>query len=150
MNGSHEIRALSHDSNTDRPFVHQRITYYPGMTLAQLPKVLSKRYKYFVLDFGSPNPHTVHAFERCDICLVVGPICPWKTKLYMKSVREIFYSTKKKEEIVYLGNFMERKRDLLQVSKQCGIRVIPIPFLPNPFRITSEHFTFFNEILGGN
>lgn len=150
MNGSHAIHALSRNPHTDAPFVHQRITYYPDMTLAALPEVLSRHYKYYVLDFGGPNPHTAYAFERCGIRLVIGSVSPWKREQFIKSVRNSFYNMKNKEENVYLGNLMERKSDVEQIEKDCGIRIVPVPFFPNPFRITSKDFTFFEKILGGN
>lgn len=149
MNGSHEISSLSHREG-NAPFVHQRITYYPDMTLAQLPEVLSRHYKYCVLDFGSPNPHTMQAFERCGIRLVIGHASPWKNEQFAQSVNRPFYNRSRKEGTVYLGNFMERKSDLKQIAKHCGIHLVPVPFLPNPFRITSKDFPFFEEILGGN
>lgn len=150
MNGSREICTLSQESSSDKPFVHQRITYYPSMTLLQLPKVLSRHYRYYVLDFGRPNLHTMRAFERCDIRLVIGSVCPWKKTQFIQSVHSIFYNDKNKEDNVYLGNFMEHKRDLEPIEQQCDVHIVPVPFLPNPFRITSKDFAFFEEILGGN
>lgn len=152
MNGRHEISALRQDCRADAgaPFVHQRVAYYPDMTLAGLGKVLSEHYRYFVLDFGSPNPHTLQTFLSCDIRMVVGSVCPWKCPQYIRFIQKSSYNITVKEDVVYLGNDMEHKRDLKKLEHNCGIRVTPVPYLPNPFRITSESFAFFEKILGGN
>lgn len=152
MNGRQEICSLGQNfrAGTDAMFVCQKVCYYPNMTLAGLAEVLSGHYRYFVLDFGSPNPHTIPAFMGCNIRLVVGSVCPWKAPQYIGYVQNSSYYITAKEDVVYLGNFMERKRDLKELEQRCGMRVIPVPYLPNPFRITSESFAFFEKILGGN
>lgn len=147
MNGSHEILALAGKKNSDTPFVHQRVTYYPGVTLVQTPKILSCRYKYFVMDFGCPNSHTIREFLQCDLRLIVGYVSPWKVVQLEQFVRKLSgVSQFKEEENVYIGNFMGRKKDLEQISKKLNIRMIPMPFLPNPFRVTSSDFGFFETI----
>lgn len=153
LNGSHEICALAGKQNPNKPFTHQRITYYPNLTLAQLPVILSKRYKHYVLDFGRPNQYTIQAFLRCDIRLVIGPVSPWKQAQYQKFVQETFHISAK-EEVCYIGGYlgccMEHIKDSGQFLRNYGISVIPVPFLPNPFRIASKDFAFFEKILGGN
>ena len=150
MNGSHQICSLAGKQNPRMPFVHQRITYYPSVTLDQMQKVLSKHYKYFVLDFGCANPHTAQAFAHCDIRLVIGCISPWKNTQYMKAVQTFCLKYRKEGGIVYLGNLSWGRKINGQLEKCCDIQIVPVPFLPNPFRVTSDEFTFFEDILKGN
>lgn len=46
-----------------------------------------------------------------------------------------------------MGNL---KKDRKRVETSYGIRVIPVPFLENPFQVSSHDFGFFEQIWKGN
>jgi len=119
--------------------------------MSKAKEILTKRYRYFVLDFGSPNTYTYPLFLNCDIQLVVGYTGPWKLHAYENFLKNhlVAYSDRK-EVCFYIGNTMGSKADLSHFSKQLGVNLISMPILPNPFQITFEHFSFFEKILGGN
>ena len=151
LGGRREISSIARKhSDDDRPFIHQRVVYYPNVTANRLAEVLAGRYRYFVLDFGGQALHMQQAFSECSIRLVIGNICPWKKSQFARSVQKSFYNKKTKEDVVYLGNYMECKSDQREVEKKCGINIIPVPYLPDPFRIASENFGFFEKIMEEN
>lgn len=41
------------------------------------------------------------------------------------------------------------KKDRKRVETSYGIRVIPVPFLENPFQVSSHDFGFFEQIWKG-
>lgn len=45
-----------------------------------------------------------------------------------------------------MGNL---KKDRKRVETSYGIRVIPVPFLENPFQVSSHDFGFFEQIWKG-
>lgn len=150
VNASNEIASLSKKTDKTLPFTKNKITYYPKLTLSNAEKILTKHYKYFVLDFGNPNSHTFPVFTRCDIKIIIGYTQPWKQAAYEKFVHEhTFIQQKNKEDCYYIGNIMGSRGSLDKLSKKLGVRMIPMPFFSNPFQITSEQFSFFEEILGG-
>lgn len=149
MNTSHEIRTLAGRSDSGACFHHQRVVYYPDMTVSCAQKIVDRHCRYYVLDFGCPNPHTFPAFLRCDHKLVVGSASPWKTAQYQKFMEQAKRHQFREEDCLYMGNFTGSKKDLNLLSRALGIRIIPIPYFPNPFRVTSSYFGFFDEILTG-
>lgn len=148
MNTSREIRTLAGKPEVGICFHHQRVAYYPDMTVAAAGKILAGHCRYFVLDFGCPNPHTLPAFLACDRKLVVGNASPWKRTQYLAYVTANFGAPdKRKEDQLYICNFIESQNDISLLSKALGARVIPMPYFPDPFHIASSYFGFFDEIL---
>lgn len=149
MNTSHEIRALAGRPDAGTCFHHQRVVYFPDMTVSSAQEIVNRRFRYYVLDYGCPNPHTFPSFLGCDHMLVVGSASPWKTAQYQKFMEQARRCRFREEDCLYMGNFTGITKDLRLLSRDLGIRVIPVPYFPNPFRVTSSCFGFFNEILSG-
>lgn len=149
MNTSHEIRTLAGKTDNGTCFHHQRVVYYPDMTVSSAQEIVNRRFRYYVLDFGCPNPHTFPAFLRCDRMLVIGSASPWKTEQYQKFTEQVRRYRFREEECLYMGNFTGTKKDLRLLSRNLGIHMVPVPYFPNPFQVTSSYFGFLNEILSG-
>ncbi|MCM1105402.1 MAG: hypothetical protein NC355_00525 [Blautia sp.] len=147
MNASHEIRALAGRPDHGSSFRHQRIEYYPDMTLSYAQKILAGHYRYYVLDFGCPGPHTLREFDKCDHRLIIGCAGAWKATQYRKFVEHTINNPYREEDYLYIGNFMGCKNDIELLSHAFGARVIPMPYLSDPFHVASSYFGFFEDIL---
>lgn len=130
-----------------RKFSYMHILMYPSATLSLLPDILCQPTEYFVLDFGVLNSNTYQAFARCDYKIMLGNICPWKWEHYSQILKKLstehwnFYKDMK------LLGIPGEKENLKKVHKYVSNSIMPVPFIENPFRITSANFGFFNRLL---
>ncbi|MCD7709089.1 MAG: hypothetical protein LUI02_04360 [Clostridiales bacterium] len=148
MNASHEIFSLSGKSGEESTFCLQRVDYHPAMTISSEQEMLSRRYRYFVLDFGKLNTYTTAEFLHCDRKLAIGCVSPWKQAQFQKFYGKLSHSKNlEKEGILYIGNYMGTEGDLRKLEKRLGTRVMPMPFIPDPFHVDSANFTFFEDVL---
>ncbi len=123
-------------------FNFMNITFYSSITLSRLSEILQKNYKYFVLDFGTINNITIKEFMRCDTRIALCSYSPWKKKAlsdFTCLLEENNINIKK--DIKLLGNLVEKKT---------SIKFDSIPFIANPFQITSQYFWLFEKLLERN
>ncbi len=151
VNASHAIAALSTKKDPTIPFSHQGVSYYPGVMLRQLPEWLRLPHKYKILDFGVLNAYTFPEFMRCDYHVVFTNVSIWKTgqlEQFIEEIKKTNTGKDKKTNIHFLCTG-DLKKDRDRIRRAYGIRVIPVPFLSNPFQVSSKHFGFFEQIWKG-
>ena len=90
-------------------------------------------------------PHW-NEYLRCDRKLVIGSLAPWKKNCYESLFSKYPTSLKNGDGFVYLVQTGNR-HDMKDFAKKNGISMERIPFLPNPFQIGREHFTFLEQLL---
>lgn len=151
VNASHAIGTLSPEKDPTIPFHYQRVSYYPDVTLRQLPERLHLPHKYKILDFGVLNTYTFPEFVRCDHYVVLTNVSIWKTKQLTQFIEEIKKTNIGKDYKTNI-HFLctgDLKKDRDRIERAYGIRVIPVPFLANPFQVSSKHFGFFEQLWKG-
>jgi hypothetical protein len=146
VNASHEIASLSGEADPSAAFRRQGVVYYPSLTVRRISEVTQQRFKYYILDFGRPTPHTFPEFLRCDHRIILTDTAIWKTAELDRFFLEFqkYNTAWNTFKMVCLRGTEEGCANLY---KRCGVRVISAPFLGNPFHITSGQFSFFETIL---
>lgn len=134
LNATAEIQSLSR-RKSDKEFVKNGITFFPKVTLSELPNIIKLNYNNYIIDFGVPNVYTYSELKRCNYRFALISYSPWKEELLSKfllSLEENQLIVRK--DIILLGNPGIKEKH-------------SIPFFSNPFQITSECFGFFDELL---
>lgn len=151
VNASRAIRALSKKKDTDLSFSYQGVSYYPEVTIRELPERLQMRCRYKVLDFGVLTPYTMPAFAQCDRQIVMTNAGLWKTRQltqFLDGYKQKNYRKDTKQTITFFA-VGAAENDIRQLSASCGVRVIPIPFLKTPFHVSHRDFGIFENIWKG-
>lgn len=116
-----------------------------------MPELMHLRHKYKVLDFGVLTPYTLPEFKRCDQQIVLTNISCWKTKQLDQFLQNQKITIRKdRTECILFLCWGATKDNQKQIQRAYGIRVIPVPFLENPFQVSSKHFQFFEQIWKGD
>jgi len=138
------------DESDKLSFRKHGIDFYPESNLTDLTGLLSEHYDVLVLDFGVLNQNTYPAFKRCDLCIVLGYMSPWNSKSYWNWVANIFHNINNEhKEIILLGN-LSSQGEIKQFRRRFGIHAIPVPFVENPFQLSSNHWKFIERALERN
>lgn len=126
------------------------IAIFPHQTFNSLPKILCMDFEYFVLDMGVLNTYSAKEFAKCEKQFLICSLSRWKRNLSVEKIKKLLNTCYiHQKNVTILGNCKE-KRSTLSISNKEPFKVIPIPFLPDPFQIDTEFFSFFREILGTN
>lgn len=134
-------------SNGTTPFNYLHIKMYPSVTLSLLPDILGQPYSYFIIDFGTFHPNIAQAFFRCDLKIMIGNICPWKWKHYFEIINQLKINHRNcYNDIHYLGTPGLKENQKIMKSR-FPVSIMPVPFIDNPFHITSKNFGFFENLL---
>jgi hypothetical protein len=149
LNGSNQIRSLSDDPDMDT-FFYMDIACYPSSIAEDLNRILAERFSYIILDLGVLTSDTCREFYRCDLKFIIGSVSPWKAGRFYDTLESLLYNTNPSQDhIVILGN-LGIKETLRDFQRFCGCQVYAIPFLQNPFQLTTANCTFFQEMLAKN
>jgi hypothetical protein len=146
LNASRQIGALSDGKGTGF-FRYLKIDFYPDAKLDQLPDILGKNYSCVVFDMGTLGTAAYPEFVQCDLKLVVGSVRPWKAGSFEnwlnrhQSLYNIF-----SEDFIFLGN-MGIKEELAVCTRRYRLPMLAVPYLENPFQLTSSDWTFFEKLL---
>jgi hypothetical protein len=147
LNATNQICSLSPGTGK-RPFSYMGITIFPGTTHTSLPEILRMDFDFFILDMGVLNVYTANEFARYDRQFLVGSLSKWKRKHTLKQIEHLILNSRlHRDYLLILGND-DKKESKKTFFFEDGFRVCPIPFIPNPFRLDSELFSFFEKILG--
>ena len=149
MNATRQIGALSSDRKK-RFFQFFDIDFYPEVIPNQLPDLLEKNYACVLFDMGVLGSATYPEFMRCELKLVAGSISPWKMGIYRNWLdkNQTIWKTNS-EDIILLGN-LGGKTEINRWKSQFRIPIRAVPYLENPFQLTSSDWTFFKELLKEN
>lgn len=149
MNGSGQILCYSNGNDTEK-FRYMNLTCYPHAIREDLPGILSARYSYIVFDIGVLTSESYWDFYKCDVKFVIGSISPWKRNRFDELLQSLLYNMNTcQDHVVLLGN-LGIKETIKAFEQYHTISVFAIPFLPNPFQLTTANCTFFQELLSKN
>jgi hypothetical protein len=146
LNTTHQIESLSPGTGT-KPFSHKGIRVYPHTTITSLPELLGQDFDVFLLDMGVLNTYTAKEFIRCDRQFLLCSLNSWKQEHTCQKLEALLKNIPFTHKTIIIGN-CEKKESTLLLSDGTRLKVIPAPFLPNPFQLHSELFPFFGKILG--
>ena len=145
-NGSGQILALTGDAPCSS-FRYMDITCYPLLRHEDLPRVLQSRFAYTVIDLGVLTADSCWDFYRCDIKLVVASVSPWKVHHWKELQETLLYNMNTcQDHVLLLGN-LGIKETVKPLGQRNRILSLAVPYLPNPFRLTTADCTFFEEML---
>jgi hypothetical protein len=146
LNASHQIGCLS-DGKGNGFFRFLKIDFYPETKWDQLPDILGTNYSCVIFDMGTLGTAAYPEFVRCDLKLVVCSIRPWKSGSLSNWLgrHQSLYNICS-EDIIFLGN-MGIKEDLAVCGRRYQIPMLAVPYLENPFQLTSSDWTFFEKLL---
>lgn len=135
------------------------ITIHQNVTFNHLPEILSLGYDYIVLDMGVLNQYTLPEFWRNDIHFVLGHSYPTKGPYYHNFINFIFSSfrgenlnkkhlkeLKIRRNISFLDS-LGLKDNAKNFYKQYQVSLDIVPFIQNPFQLTSNEWRFFQALL---
>lgn len=125
------------------------IDFYPNSTLAEYSLLLKEHYDVLVLDFGVLNQLTLPEYLNCDMCLALGYISPWNSGAFWDWLVKNLSVKDKNAKIVVLGN-LASPSNVKKFKHQYGAHSIAVPFLENPFQLTSGNFHFIERTLERN
>lgn len=146
LNPSDQISSLKNKDCRTR-FSHYHIDFFPNSTLSSYNNILSGKHQYYVIDFGVLNINTLNDFMRCDIKFAICSLSPWKTTSLTKFLNLfIDNNVNIEKDITLLGYPVESKPYNKEISEMPQ-EIYCIPYLQNPFHITSGYFNFFEMIL---
>lgn len=121
-------------------FSHNNIDFFPSVTLATLQDILRRNYNFFILDFGVLNPFTINEYERCNLQYAICPTLPWKRNEFYKFIQMFKNNNSKfQDNITFIGYSKQKEIHSIDITA--------IPFLSNPFQITSDEFIYFEKVL---
>ena len=149
VNGTNEISCLR-KKPTDEMFRHMNIAFYPNSTFSMFNEIRKKEYKYIILDFGVLNTYSAKEFMRCDKRYILCSCSPWKEgqfSNYLGFLEENNINVN--TDITLLGNLVE-KNSYPDNFKFMNHKFDSIPYIANPFLITSQYFKLFENILERN
>ena len=121
---------------------------YPEAALTALPQLYAAEYSYYVLDLGVISPRTEAEFLRCDLRFFLCDFSPWKQEQLSLLLQEMTKDKRLQQTITLLGNSGSCRR-LPRFLKDYSYHIRNLPYLPNPFLLTSGDFAFFENILKG-
>ena len=146
VNSSDEISAicpLSLESNIC--FSYYNIQFFPRVTLADLPTIFTLHFDYFILDFGAFHSRACREFFQADLCFVTGIICKWKPNGF-QAFLDSYHQYMKPDKIIFLESMNVHKIQL-SVKDYGSLAFRHIPFLNNPFQITSQDWEFYQRLV---
>lgn len=148
LNATDEISNLCKDSYRDY-FLYCGITIYPNVTFTALSEISSPSYEYLVLDMGIIHPNIYSEYFRNDLCILLGSICPWKSREYYMFLEELKkYNKKYWDKVWCFGSFGIKEHTRL-FQKHYHYHLETYPYLENPFRLTSGDWHFYERLIKG-
>ncbi|MCI5857877.1 MAG: hypothetical protein MR016_11035 [Agathobacter sp.] len=145
-NGSGQILALA-GSAQQPSFCYMDITCYPCLRREDLPRIMQSRFSYTVIDLGILTSESCWDFYRCDIKLVVASVSPWKAHLLKEMQETLLYNMNTSQDHMLLLGNLGIKETVKPFGQRNRLLALPVPYLPNPFRLTTADCTFFEEML---
>lgn len=121
------------------------ICYYTDICVGQIPEIMNSRYEVFVLDLGSDYRSVREEFLRCDRKIIARSISPWKVSAYEHFLKEITATENYEswEFLALFANMLDKKK----IQKRCGVRLISIPWIENPFYLKKDDMFFLQKIV---
>ncbi len=144
---SSQILALSSGRNREKSFVYHDISFFPCTNLTSLREILELDFDYFVLDFGVLNSYSFGEFLRYENRFLVCSLSKWKRERSLETLKKFASTNKNILECFKILSLSIDKKSTLQLSRHIKLYLCPLPFLPNPFLLPANLFTFFNRTL---
>lgn len=146
VNGSGQAARLN--GNDRSAFSLQGVDYYPETTSAHIPEILTRNYRWIILDLGLPGRSYMPEFERCDIRLMLVDGSPWHLEEAEQGLSDFLDHREGRGEITLLGNPWPQKK-LQTGSKLHQFPHLQVPYISDPFLIFPRDFWIFEKILTG-
>lgn len=124
------------------------VDYYPNVKKDEIPALANAGYEILIFDFGVPASDNMDEFYRCDQKLLLSSAACWRRDEMANFFTE--YPQIKKLESLFFMILHGTTSDMHKIAKIHSLpyhRLRAIPFLLNPFHISKEQFSFFDELL---
>lgn len=147
LNTTNQIRSLAPDSG-NTSFFYIGIHVFPGTTLTSLPEILRMDFDYFILDMGVLNVYTANEFFKCEKQFLVCSLSKWKRAQTIQKLEQLLVNNYTMLGCLNLLTMSSIKESKLSMMYGHVLKVHSVPFLPNPFQVTPEFFSFFGKLMG--
>lgn len=147
VNASNQIRSLVPGTG-NAPFTYMGIRVFPYTTITSLPEILCMDYDYFILDMGVLNTYTTKEFLKSEKQFLVCSLSKWKRAQTLSKLEHLLNENNVQSGSLIVLSTGSNKESQIKISKGLSLQMQPIPFLPNPFQIHPEFFSYFGKLLG--
>lgn len=146
MNDTRQIISLVKDESLTS-FSYLDIQFYPSAIQSDLPYIFNGHPMYIVMDLGILSSDNYWDFYRCDIKFIIGSFSPWKVDRFHALLESIILQKNTEQEhIMILGN-PGIKEISQRFQRKYHLPSFVIPYLPNPFQLTTANCTFFQDVM---
>lgn len=144
LSGKHELRDMIRKEGGKKQKL-LGVQYYTDICVGKIPEIMNSRYEAIVLDLGADYTAAREEFLRCDRKIVTGSISPWKISAYEHFLKNIIASENYEawEFLVLFANLLDKKK----IQKRCGVHMVSIPWIENPFYLKKEDMVFLQKIV---
>lgn len=132
----------------NRYFKIYDVDYYPNVKKDELPALSNAGYDVLILDFGVLSPDNLDEFYRCDQKLLLNSAASWRRN-ELTTLLSTYPAIKDLEFIHFMVLYATRS-DMHKIAKVHDLslrQLCAVPFLPNPFHIGKEQFSFFEGLI---
>lgn len=139
---------LKTDLSAHRDFRIYDVDYYPNVKKEALPALLNSGHEILILDFGCLSNDSMDELYRCDKKLILGSAAPWLLQSTYEHI--MHYPQIKNMESLSLMIKNATNPDIAELARKLSLphgKIHAVPFLPNPFHIEKEQFSFFEKLL---
>lgn len=147
LNATNQICSLA-PGTEKKQFSYMGITIFPCTAFTSLPELLRMNYDYFILDMGVLNIYSAKEFIKCEKQFLVCSLSKWRRNRTLEKLQELVDTTHMDRKSLHVLACGSKNESTLSIPKGPAFKMLSIPFIPNPFHLSSEFFSFFRKILG--
>lgn len=139
LSGNHAIEEIA---GSQTPFEKNGVSYYPNLSMKEIPLVLNKGYEVVIFDMGSTFYRIRMEFLRCREKIIIGSLSPWRKQEYYRFILDEMGGDMQDSAVVFLANngMKKDKKDKKEFYKMIGEPVYLIPYLPDAFHPEKNEF----------
>lgn len=149
LNTTNQINSLSQKQDP-ASFSYLGFTVFPCVKVTSLLEVYNMNFDFFVVDMSVINTIIAREFAKCDYQFLVCSLCNWKNDNTLKKIDHLFQHTNISQETVTILSNLGIKKSIVSSFSKKRLRVIPFPFIPNPFQLQPKEFAIFTKLLERN
>lgn len=146
LNNSGQIIELGEDESLTS-FSRYDIDFYPSAIKSDLPYILHSHPVFLILDLGVISTDNYWDLYNCEIKFIIGSFSPWKVNRFYSLLEALtLQQNTEQDHITILGN-LGIKDYVKKFQRDFRLPSFVIPYLPNPFQLTTANCTFFEDVM---
>ncbi len=144
LSGKHELKYMIQKEG-DKKQKLLGVQYFTDIGVGKIPEIMNSKFEVLILDLGAEYTAAREEFLRCDRKIVTGSISPWRVSAYEHFLKKeiVTENFKSWEFLALFANLTDKK----VIQKRCGVQMISIPWIENPFCLKKEDMIFLQKIV---